>query len=204
MIATLYRLSRQDVAKLKVTDAYSIHRIVYDLFPGSGNQEEGRAFLYADKGGDFFSRTILIVSKSLPGEPAAGSLESREVPAGFLSHERYAFEVVMNPSKRDAKTSKTVAIRGQEELRQWFIGKSECWGFSPELDHLIVSRVGIQSFDHKHDGTVTQGMATFSGILTVSDREKFNASFEKGIGRCRGFGFGLLQLRPIATAGSKF
>lgn len=197
MIASLYRLSRTDIAKLKVSDDYSIHRIVYSLFPKQDDPDTPRGFLYADKGGNFMERTILILSRNQPAEPEAGFIESREVSEKFLLHPSYAFEVVMNPSRRDARTTKTVAIRGEQELRTWFIGKTSGWGFSVDESRLTISHVGIQSFDHKSDGTVVHGRATYSGTLEVHDKALFQKCFEDGLGRCRGFGFGLLQLRPL-------
>jgi CRISPR system Cascade subunit CasE len=201
MIATMYRLSRRDIRELRVTDDYSIHRIVYDLFPRSDGTADGRGFLYADKGGDFESRIVLILSKRLPGEPAAGSTESREVTESFLMHEHYAFEVVMNPSRRDAASGKTIAVRGEEGIRDWFIGKAQGWGFIVDPDRLGVSQIGVQRFEHKSDGMVLHNRATLSGVLEVRDRNAFKESFENGIGRSRGFGFGLLQLRPLDRAG---
>jgi CRISPR system Cascade subunit CasE len=197
MIASVYRLSRSDIAKLKVTDDYSLHRIVYSLFPEECGGDAHRDFLYADKGGDFRERTILILSRRPPREPEAGSIESREVPSSFLSYDRYAFEVVMNPTRRDARTTKTVAVRGMDELKAWFMGRAAGWGFALDEDRLSISRLSIQQFEHKGDGSVVHSSACYSGILEVCDRELFAESFEKGIGRCRGFGFGLLQIRPV-------
>lgn len=203
MIASLYRLSCKDLTALKVTDEYSLHRIVYDLFPEREGGGKGRDFLYADKGGDFRERIVLVLSQRPPAEPMAGRIESREVTHSFLSHDRYAFEVVMNPSQRDSKTGKTIALRGENELRDWFARKSSAWGFSIDETRFEVSRIGVQSFEHKLEGTVVHARATFSGILEVIDRPAFIGSFESGIGRCRGFGFGLLQIRPIERASVK-
>lgn len=200
MIASVYRLSRNDITRLKVADDYSVHRIVYSLFPESGRERAERDFLYVDKGGDFHERTILILSRRHPAEPKAGSVESREVPERFLSHNNYAFEVVMNPTRRDAKTTKMVTVRGQEKLRAWFASKTAAWGFSADENRLSISRIGTQRFEHKGDGMIVHATATYSGILRVTDRTKLTASFENGIGRCRGFGFGLLQIRPVELA----
>ena len=200
MIASLYHLSRDDISMLKVTDEYSLHRIVYDLFPERDGEKNSKGFLYVDKGGDFLGRIVLILSRRPPAIPVAGRIETREVPMTFLSHEHYAFEVVVNPSKRDSKSGKTIAIRGENELRKWFMEKSTAWGFSIDASRLEVSRIGIQTFEHKQDGIVIHARATFSGVLEVTDRSAFISSFESGIGRCRGFGFGLLQLKPIEWA----
>ena len=79
MIASLYRLSRKDLSALKVTDEYSLHRIVYDLFPERESGDNGRDFLYADKGGDFRERIILVLSCRPPASNPwqAGSNRAR-------------------------------------------------------------------------------------------------------------------------------
>jgi CRISPR system Cascade subunit CasE len=201
MIASVYRLSRQEVKELRITDGYSIHRIVYDLFPESRisgpENEKGKGFLFVDKGGDYSGRQILILSDRSPQTPAQGTIESKTVPQSFLACIRYAFEVVMNPTKRDAKSGKTVAIIGTEPLLAWFISKSPKWGFRVDEKRLQVNQVGVQKFAHKSGKTITQSTATFKGILTVLDRDLFKRSFEGGIGRGRGFGFGLLQIVPL-------
>ena len=44
---------------------------------------------------------------------------------------------------------------------------------------------------------VTHNSASFVGKLKVMDRAKFQESFRKGIGRAKGFGFGLFQIIPL-------
>lgn len=198
MIASLYSLSRQDIATLRITDDYSIHRIVYDLFPGCHADSNGRDFLYADKGGDFSGRKVLLLSRQHPSEPAAGKIESKVVPDSFLAHEHYGFEIILNPSRRDFRTGKTVAVTGSVAIKEWFLEKHSGWGISVNSDFLEVKGNGIQRFEHKQGSVVIHNRAVFSGILAVTDRQKFIACFENGIGRCRGFGFGLLQLRPLS------
>ena len=50
----------------------------------------------------------------------------------------------------------------------------------------------------KGDQLITHGAATFLGKLNVMDRVKFIKSFKEGIGRAKGFGFGLLQIVPLS------
>jgi CRISPR system Cascade subunit CasE len=193
MIASVLRLSRSDFNKLKITDPYSIHRTVYSLFPLC---EGGRDFLFADKGGDFNERCILILSKRLPQIPEHGTIESKNIPESFLGLDYYGFEVRLNPTKRDKKDAKIVPIKGRENLIEWFCLKSETWGFITERESLQIQSTGVQTFD-KQDGQVTQNTVTFVGKLKVSDRSLFIKSFEQGIGRGKSFGFGLLQIVPL-------
>ena len=72
MFISVLRLSRSDVQQIAVCnqgvfDAYTLHKTVYSMFPKES--EETRSFLYADHGGDFNEKRILILSKNLPKEP---------------------------------------------------------------------------------------------------------------------------------------
>jgi len=197
MIATVWRLSRSDCKILRVTDAYSIHRIVYSLFPKK--EGKSRNFLFADKGGTFNERVILILSEEQPERPAYGDLLSKEIPKSFLHQDHYGFEVVINPTIRDSKTGRIIPVRGRDSLLQWFTQKSSTYGFIVDKDSLSVSETNIIRFK-KDSKEVILGKAKFTGKLTVIDRELFIKSFSNGLGRAKGFGFGLLQIVPIKPA----
>lgn len=197
MIATVWRLSRSDCKILRVTDPYSIHRIVYSLFP----KKEGRSrdFLFVDKGGTFNERVILILSEEQPEKPAYGELLSKEIPKSFLHQDHYGFEVVINPVIRDSKSGKIISIREKDALLQWFTQKSSTYGFTVDNNSLSVSETNIIRFK-KDSKEVVLGKAKFIGKLTVIDRELFIKSFSNGLGRAKAFGFGLLQIVPLEPA----
>ncbi|MFA7114825.1 MAG: type I-E CRISPR-associated protein Cas6/Cse3/CasE [Candidatus Omnitrophota bacterium] len=199
MIATILKLTRSDCKALDIKDAYSIHRVVYSLFPRSKDEVQ-RNFLFADKGGDFNGRRILILSKTKPVEPEYGKIESRNVPESFLQFKKYGFKITLNPVIRNGKEKTTVPVTGKENLRTWFLGKTNGLGFVVDSDSIQVCRMGVMTFTKKKDAAVfnqTHNIATFMGKLEVVDRKLFIKSFEEGIGRAKGFGFGLLQLVPL-------
>ncbi|MDR0562759.1 MAG: type I-E CRISPR-associated protein Cas6/Cse3/CasE [Spirochaetaceae bacterium] len=99
MIASILKLSRADYKALKITDPYSIHRTVYSLFPQQAGQT--RDFLFADKGGDFKHRLILILSKREPQNPEYGVIESKCIPESCIGFFFYCFTVRGNPVNRD-------------------------------------------------------------------------------------------------------
>jgi len=106
MIASILKLNRRDIQSLRVTDDYSLHRVVYSLFEDIRSDEEKHAsvpsgFLFADKGGDINNRVILILSDREPRTPEFGTLESKAVGDAFLEHDHYQFEVLVNPTRRD-------------------------------------------------------------------------------------------------------
>lgn len=195
MIASVLKLNRADCRALKLEDAYSIHRIVYSLFPKQDN--ETRDFLFADKGGDWNCRQVLILSERKPASPEFGEIESREIPESFLRWDNYGFEVIVNPTQRNGPSKKTTPIRGIDNLHKWFIRKAPALGFEVEPESLQVTRIGVRRFDKNIEERITHGSATFIGKLKVIDRQAFIKSFKQGIGRAKGFGFGLLQIVPI-------
>jgi CRISPR system Cascade subunit CasE len=191
MIASMYKLNWLDCKNLRVVDAYSIHRIVYDLFPGNT-----RDFLFVDKGGDFKARKILIVSQRSPKIPQYGEIQSKLIPESFLQHENYGFETKLNPTTRDESGKKRIAIRKYEDLHQWFLKKSLLSGFETNPENLEIRSSDVEIFEHKNQ-IITYNSVKFVGKLRVIDKEKFHDSFCKGIGSGKAFGFGLLQIIPL-------
>lgn len=194
MIASIYKVKREHWKTLGLKDLYSIHKVIYSLFPRKG--EGKRDFLFAYKGGSFNERTILIVSKTPPIKPEFGEIIMKDIPNSYLQWDKYGFEITINPVKRDSLTGKLLAIRGKQQLSEWFISKAPSFGFTVEPDSLQINNAGVVQFE-KNGAVCTYNSATFMGKLTVSDRAKFIESFENGIGRAKGFGFGLMQLIPL-------
>ncbi len=203
MIAGMLHLGRRECKALEITDPYSIHRLVYSLFVDVRSAGEKRAsrpsgILYADKGGDFGGRRILLLSNRPPSPPAHGELICKTIPDDFLEQDRYGFEVTVNPTRRDSASGKLVAVRGREAVSEWFIERARrSWGFSVDPVRLQILNLGVQRI-RKGEQLLTHGSATLKGVLQVSDRERFRSSFRQGIGRGRAFGFGLLQIVPLA------
>lgn len=201
--ASVLKLSRSDVKTLKIKDAYSLHKVVYGLFDDVRDDAEKQAstasgIVYADKGGDFNTHQILMVSNRKPHQtPQFGEVQSKLIHANFLSHERYAFDITLNPTKRNKETGKVVSIRGRDDIAAWFIARAlQSWGFAVNSEHLQVGQMSVQVFE-KDGKTITHGSATLKGQLTVIDRDCFIQSFTRGLGRGRTFGFGLLQIVPL-------
>jgi len=202
--ASVLRLSRADIKTLKIKDAYALHKVVYGLFEDVRSDADKQSstasgIVYADKGGDFNTRQILMLSDRKPHQtPQFGEVQTKPIHADFLAHQRYAFEITLNPGKRDKQTGKVVPICGREAVEQWFKARApESWGFSVNPDNLQIGQISVQTFE-KSGQTITHGSASLRGELIVTDRERFIQSFKLGIGRGRAFGFGLLQIVALA------
>lgn len=202
MIASILRLSRSDIKKLRVKDDYSLHRVVFNLFEDCRSESEKKTgcssgILYVDKGGNWQERKILILSNRPPSIPEYGRVESKKVNESFLSYDNYQFEVAVNPCKRDIKTGKVIPIKEKGDIIDWFLKKAKSsWGIEVNKLNIDIKKIGVKSFEKKGHH-VTYSFAIITGQLFVIQREEFIKSFQGGLGRGKAFGFGLLQLKPL-------
>jgi CRISPR system Cascade subunit CasE len=200
MMLSRLLLTHEDMLRLRLTDVYSVHRIVYDCFPADdATQLRGVSsnFLYADNGLRRGQREIVILSAQKPQQPRCGDMQTKPVPSQFLEYSAYRFLLTVNPVRRQSNSGKLTPLRKPEDVHAWFEGKSSIWGFSVAQGELRVDEVGVWQFNKKNH-PVTLGFARLSGILHVTARNLFHKAFFKGIGRGKAFGCGLLQLAALA------
>lgn len=206
LYASVLQLSRLDCQALRVTDPYSVHRVVYSLFPDVRGDAAKQAsntsgIQYADLGGDIRGRNVLMLSNRPPAanvDGRYGEVRTRPVSESLLAHGSYRFTVTANPTRRDNASKKLLPVRGHEEIREWFMGRAQAsWGFAVDPQHLQVNRVEVLRFKDKAQRDITLAQAHLTGVLRVTSPETFRHSFANGIGRGRAFGCGLLQIAPL-------
>ena len=206
LIASVLHLDRRASKALRITDPYSLHRVVYSLYEDVRTVEEKNAsqtsgILYADQGGDFHSRQILLLADRMPAECIDGQyghVQSKPITDSFLEHDRYRFKVILNPTRRDNASGKLLPVKGREAIGDWFCQRAlQSWGFRVSPEHLQVGRVDVLCFKGKQQHPITVAQAHIQGQLKVTDRAQFHNSFVRGIGRARTFGCGLLQIVPL-------
>ncbi len=206
LIASVLHLDRKAVKALKVTDPYSLHRVVYSLYADVRSDLEkstshASGIVWADQGGDFSGRRILMLSNRSPAEKVQGlygEVASKAVGSGFLNHASYRFNVLVNPTRRDSASGKLLPVKGREAIAAWFTERAaKSWGFTIMPEQLQVDRVRVLQFNSKAQHPVTLAQAQLQGALTVTDPARFRQSFAQGIGRGRAFGCGLLQIVPM-------
>jgi len=206
LIASVLHLDRAAIKALRITDPYSLHRVVYGLYPDirDGMAKEGHqpsGILHADQGGDFHGRKIFLLADRAPAECAEGGygdVRSKPIPEDFLGHRSYRFKVIVNPTRRDSASGKLVPVKGRDAVAAWFAERGPTsWGFSVSSEHLQVDRLEVLQFKDKAQRSVTLAQAHVQGQLQVTDPDQFRHSFARGIGRGRSFGCGLLQIVPL-------
>jgi CRISPR system Cascade subunit CasE len=190
--------------QLKLTDVYSLHRIITNCFPKPPLNLESTAdtpleplFLFADNGLKKGLREIIILSTQRPDQPDFGQLTSKIVSETFLSFPVYRFIVTINPTKRRSSDKKIVPLTTKNEIVAWFKDKSNSWGFEIKPENLEINQTGIWRFSKKGQ-EVTIAYAKINGLLQVLDHQIFTDYFKKGLGRAKTFGCGLLQLSPYS------
>lgn len=206
LTASVLHLDRAAIQALRITDPYSLHRVVYGLYPdvrddAAKTASQSSGILWADQGGDIRGRKILLLADRSPAEQAEGGhgqVQSKPIADGFLHHQRYRFKVIVNPTRRDSASGKLMPVKGREAIAAWFAERGPAsWGFAVSSEHLQVERSEVLQFKDKAERQVTLAQAHISGQLQVTDRTQFQNSFAKGIGRGRSFGCGLLQIVPL-------
>lgn len=90
---------------------------------------------------------------------------------------------------------------GLDELYKFFLDRTEKNGFSVKEDEFDIRSRGEKLFVKKEENKekntkVNLVSATYEGILTVTDAEKFKDTLVNGIGRKKAYGFGLLTIIP--------
>ena len=198
MIAAQLELSARDMMRLRVSDAYSIHRIVYRLFEDTRSKEEKKStpcgFLYADRGMVSGHRRVLLLSDRTPKIPDFGTFQIKKIPDDFLSHSVYRFCVVLNATTQNK--NKRIPIKGRDDILSWFSKKSvQVWGFEPiSVDIKKINVIHVS----KNEVRLPIQQVELFGVLRVKDQDAFKKSFRLGLGRAKAYGCGLLQIAPVA------
>lgn len=78
--------------------------------------------------------------------------------------------------------------------REWLASQGERNGFSFSDDAVQVISYERHRFPNKGRAPITFGSLRFAGTLTVTDAERFASALFTGLGRARGFGFGMLLI----------
>ncbi len=115
----------------------------------------------------------------------------------------WKFRLRANPTQSSFKEKDEGTGRGkvhahvtQEQQRQWLMKRSENCGFKLNEETFDVTHTQWEKFPKSRKGTseVTIRTATFEGLLTITDLEKFTATLTTGIGRAKAYGCGLLTI----------
>ena len=184
-------ISHKEQFMHRLFNEYQIHQLVYSFFP----QETQRQFLYFLDYGGMRGMKIIIQSFEPPMCNAPWHIEVKKLPEEFLSFSRYSFLLRYAPVSKCNGKVREVHTR-EDEAVEWLCRRSRKYGveFDSQSMEKIDSGKIVMSFSSRDDITISY--VDVSGLLNVTDFSLFIETIKNGIGPYKGFGLGLLQLRP--------
>lgn len=200
MFLSRYSLGIMDLRKLRLdSNAYAVHRMIYGMFENdrNGDAQRSSGILYADKGIVDNRRLFLILSNREPLDIECGRLLTKEIPDRFYAYDQYRFQVAVNPVVRGQETGRRTVIKDREAACNWFLAKSERSGFAVAEETLTLQGIEVDKMEKSSEMCFYISRFLFSGVMTVSDREKFVKTATKGMGHAKAYGCGLLELQPM-------
>ena len=190
------------VKEQKITDTYSLHRVVYDQFDLTGSCEEGQrqAPLWTVSNGDVVKKLIILSSIEPRNEISEAVMQARtvkEMPKDLLEHSDYLFKITVNPVlvRRNEKL-KVIPIKDVTEIKKWFVNECLKNGMEVNCSSLDLISKKADIFKANNIKNVIN-KCVVQGQLKVIDPEKFRYAIFNGIGRSKTFGCGLMQVLPI-------
>lgn len=174
-------------------DGYAWHRAMWEGFPD--RRDAQRNFLFRVDRHEAGFRALLL-SDTPPAATELLAWRTKEVSEEFLGHAAYRFQLKANPTMRRNADRRRLAIFDDVRLRDWLSRKAAASGFTVDPGNLIVGAPMAETFV-KGKRAGKHVAVDFEGVLRVVDRDAFAHAFYTGIGSAKGFGYGLLMLKPI-------
>jgi CRISPR system Cascade subunit CasE len=202
----------------KIRDSYDWHQRLWECFPDNPNAT--RDFLTRIEQLEEYT-VIWVASNRKPVCPSWCPPESfglKRIAPSFFEHKRYAFDLVVNPTKklsikgengRCLRQGKRVALIKEDELRTWLERKgaercrdaqgiSVSGGFRLATDRPLEISPMVEQYFRKAGHVGMHGGVRFRGVLEVTNSQNFRATYKHGLGSAKSFGFGLFLLAPLA------
>ena len=166
---------------------YQLHRQLWKLFP---ENPQPRPFIYRfDELGDKMIVCLRTSRSDLLLESAHPHL--LDVSTDITHGQHYGFRIRVVPEIRTE--NKVIQTPRGIDAEEWFAKKAQGHGFEV-LDIRTCDSRGCV-FYGKRGRKITLNDTTIEGELKVKEGNAFEAAMLNGIGRHKGFGYGLLQLK---------
>ncbi|MBU0992010.1 MAG: type I-E CRISPR-associated protein Cas6/Cse3/CasE [Proteobacteria bacterium] len=208
----------EQLAREKIHDNYAWHKKAWTLFEHHPELKERNSKPEEKKGPTpFLSRYIqktkhtelLVLSKYEPARPSWCSYDQWvciAIDESYLSQASYFFDLYANPTrsvkKPDGrggftKNGHRLTLMDHASQVDWLKRKGKDHGFTLVDDvPLRIDKPVNHRFKRNGDTGLHIGVR-FQGILHVTDKVVFQKAFHEGIGTAKGFGFGMLMIKPL-------
>jgi len=210
-------LPYNQLSKEKIHDNYTWHKKAWTVFSHHPELEERNKKPEKEKGPTpFLSRytqkpnhvELLLLSEYQPIKPGwchNDQWQVMEINESYLTQSDYYFDLYANPTKAVRKSDgkggytkhgRRITLMDKVSQLEWLIRKASNHGFVVRDDiPLQMDKPVDHRFKRKGDKGLHIGVR-FHGVLHVTDHSAFKKAFREGIGTAKGFGFGLLMIKP--------
>jgi CRISPR system Cascade subunit CasE len=199
----------------------AMHAAVLSSFPGAlGDRTDRRVLWRLDPVPG--AMHLYVVSPEQPdfthlieqaGWPTLQTWQTREYDP-FLDRlaagQSWAFRLTANPTRAraavDGKRSQRFGHVTVSQQQHWLVERCATAGIDVRpssdmgeaTDGVVVRERGTTRF-RRGEGQVTLTIASFEGVLTVTDPGALRTTLTSGLGPAKAYGCGLLTLAPLAT-----
>jgi CRISPR system Cascade subunit CasE len=212
-----------EIAKQLLTSVYHEHKLLWDFFPE--DKDADRDFLYRRFDTGRYPQYFVLSERKPEMAKDIWEIESKEFNPVIEGQQRYSFNLRANPiiTKKtdDPKSKKRIKndiymeaiarnkLLPEKEIKSsnqiltesgtlWLTSRCENYGFFVnENDILVEGYQKLSGMKDRDKHNIQIGAIDYSGILTVTDPEKFRQTLLTGIGKSRAFGCGLLLIRRV-------
>lgn len=200
--------ARRSGARKLLGSPQAMHAALLSGFPPG--VEPGRPLWRVDLD-DPMRPTVYLLSDSTPdlahleeqaGWPSQTTTTSRPYAPLLDAVENgssWAFRLTANPTHRAQINGRSQVVAHVTVAQQigWLAERQARLGIDLGGDEpsFALTRREVRTF-RRGDGSVTLGVATFEGVLTVLDSSLLRQALTSGIGRAKAYGCGLMTLAP--------
>ncbi|NNF99386.1 MAG: type I-E CRISPR-associated protein Cas6/Cse3/CasE [Desulfobacteraceae bacterium] len=207
----------EQLAKERIHDNYAWHKKAWTLFEHHPELKERNNSPQKDKGPTpFLSRytlkssraELLILSVFEPLKPdwcGDDQWQLIRIDKNYLSQPSYFFDLYANPTKSVKKTDgnggytkngRRLTLMNDLSQREWLSRKGKSHGFQPADEIPLQIRKPVNHRFYRNGKKGLHIGVRFQGALHVTDRSAFEKVIQEGIGSAKGFGFGLIMIKP--------
>lgn len=211
--------ARKELLNLQEKGVYGTHQLLWRLF----SEEETRNFLYREEQGLGGLPHFFVLSIKPPEVlPELFEIQSKVFTPELVTGQRLGFKLRVNPTiskqdesgksyrhdvmmhaKRTAQRENISCAQTTKHLMEqaaleWIANEKRLAEWGIQLDALPNIESYIQHRSKKKSGNTIQfSSVDFQGVLTVTKPEVFLNQYQKGFGRAKGLGCGLMLIRKI-------
>lgn len=211
--------AQHELIALQKKGAYGAHQLLWKMF----SEDDERNFLYREEQVGSGYPEFFLLSRNKPSLlPMVFDIQSKAFNPVLSVGQRLGFKLRVNPTvaKKDDQRKRQrhdVLMNAKRQLKEegikdsrrvkhameqaalaWFADEKRLDQWGIQLDALPNIESYTQHRSSKQSGKPIQfSSVDFQGVITVKDVQKFLAQYQKGFGRSKAFGCGLMLIRRI-------